>query len=105
MRGTHLHAQHGHFQVLAPVGPVFRDGHGARLQRSDPLQLLDAVGQQAPVGRRRRAVLGQHLLGHALVHPAGRRQAECVDQVGNAQHGQPPTRARARCSTRALRRA
>ncbi len=81
------------------------DAHRARLQCSDPLQLLDAVGEQTAVGGCRGTMLGQHLLGYALVHPARRGQAQRFDQFGDTQHGQPPTRARARCSTRALRRA
>jgi hypothetical protein len=46
------------------------------------LQLVDAFLDRALVGCRRRALLDQHLLWHARVHPCPRRQIKCSDERG-----------------------
>ena len=53
---------------------------GGGLERGDPEQLLDAVVDLALVGGRRRAVLEQQLLGHALVHARAGGQVQGGDE-------------------------
>jgi len=79
--------QHSQFQVLAVVVLVGRHADQVRLESGQPDHLVYAILNLASVGGRGHVLLGQQLLGHALVQPGGFRQTEGLDQVVNGHAG------------------
>jgi hypothetical protein len=67
------HGKHRDLQVLALVVAIVGHADGVRLERRDPLYLLDGIGDQSLVGSRGGSVLQQQLLRHALIDSGSRR--------------------------------
>ena len=85
--GLEGEAENGQFNVLALFVLEGRNADQVGLECRQPGDLVHAVLNLPLVGGRGGAMLGQHLLGHALVDTRGLGQAQRLDQVVHRHAG------------------